>query len=130
MSLKRAVITGIGVVSPLGSDVAEMRAGLDASRSAVRFMEGWDAYKGLRSLVAAPAKAKDGQSIPRQSRRSMGPMSIYSVQAAEEAIKDSVLPADILKTGRVGCIIGSTMGELRALTMFTRACPSRKTFPS
>ncbi len=115
MSLKRAVITGVGAVSPLGSDVAEMLAGLDASRSAVRFMEGWDAYKGLRSLVAAPARAKDALSIPRQSRRSMGAISIYSVQASEEAIKDSALPADILKTGRVGCIIGSTMGSAKSL---------------
>jgi 3-oxoacyl-[acyl-carrier-protein] synthase II len=115
MPFKRAVITGIGAVSPLGSDVGEMLAGLDASRSAVRFMEGWDAYKGLRSLVAAPAKANDGQSIPRQSRRSMGLMSIFAVGAAEEAIKDSSLPADILKTGRAGCIIGSTMGSAKSL---------------
>ena len=115
MSLKRAVITGIGAVSPLGSDVVEMLAGLDASRSAVRFMEGWNAYKGLRSLVAAPAKVKEGQSIPRQSRRSMGPISIYSVQASQEAIKDSSLSADILKTGRVGCIIGSTMGSAKSI---------------
>lgn len=115
MPLKHAVITGIGAISPLGSDVVEMLAGLDESRSAVRFMEGWDAYKGLRSLVAAPARAKDAQSIPRQSRRSMGPMSIYSAQAAEEAIKDSALPAGILKTGRVGCIIGSTMGGANSI---------------
>ncbi len=126
MSLKRAVITGIGAVSPLGSDVVEMRTELDASRSAVRCMEGWDAYKGLRSLVAAPAKAKDGQSIPRQNRRSMGPMSIYSVQAAEEAIKDSVLPADIVKTGRVGCIIGSTMGGAKSLNDVYESMSFRK----
>ena len=115
MLLKRAVITGVGAVSPLGSDVVEMLAGLDASRSAVRFMEGWDAYKGLRSLVAAPAMAKDALSIPRQSRRSMGPISIYSVQAAQEAMTSSALPEGLLRTGRVGCIIGSTMGGTKSL---------------
>ena len=115
MPLKRAVITGVGAVSPLGSDVVEMLAGLDASRSAVRFMEGWDAYKGLRSLVAAPAISKDPFSIPRQSRRSMGPMSIYSVQAAQEAMSSSSLPEGLLKSGRVGCIIGSTMGGTQSI---------------
>ena len=115
MQLKRAVITGMGTVSPLGSDVAEMLEGLNASRSAVRFMEGWDAYKGLHSLVAAPAMAKDALSIPRQSRRSMGPMSIYSVQAAQEALSSSALPEGLLKSGRVGCIIGSTMGGTQSI---------------
>ena len=115
MQLKRAVITGMGTVSPLGSDVAEMLEGLNASRSAVRFMEGWDAYKGLHSLVAAPAMAKDALSIPRQSRRSMGPMSIYSVQAAQEAMSSSSLPEGLLKSGRVGCIIGSTMGGTQSI---------------
>jgi 3-oxoacyl-[acyl-carrier-protein] synthase II len=115
MQLKRAVITGMGAVSPLGSDVAEMLGGLEASRSAVRFMEGWDAYKGLRSLIAAPAISKDALSIPRQSRRSMGPMSIYSVQAAQEAMSSSALPEGLLKSGRVGCIIGSTMGGTQSI---------------
>jgi 3-oxoacyl-[acyl-carrier-protein] synthase II len=45
----------------------------------------------------------------------MGPMSIYSVQAAEEALRQSGLSAERLKTGRVGCIIGSTMGSARSL---------------
>ncbi|MFH0753428.1 MAG: beta-ketoacyl synthase N-terminal-like domain-containing protein [Candidatus Omnitrophota bacterium] len=115
MPLKRAVITGIGAVSPLGSNVGQMQEGFDAARSGVRFMEGWDAYKGLRSLVAAPAVVNAAVSIPRQSRRSMGPMSIYSVQAAEEAMVDSALPLGLLKTGRVGCIIGSTMGSAKSL---------------
>lgn len=115
MQLNRVVITGIGAVSPLGSDVAGMRDGLDSSHNAVRLMDGWANYKGLRSLVAAPAVAQDSLSIPRQSRRSMGQMSIYSVQAAAEAIKDSDMPMEVLKQGRTGCIIGSTMGSAKSL---------------
>lgn len=126
MQLKRAVITGFGTVSPLGSDVIEMQAGLEASRSAVQFMEGWDAYKGLRSLVAAPAISRDASSIPRQSRRSMGPMSIYSVQAAQQALAGSALPVGLLTSGRVGCVIGSTMGGTRSINEIYENMASHK----
>ncbi|MBF0593846.1 MAG: beta-ketoacyl-[acyl-carrier-protein] synthase family protein [Candidatus Omnitrophica bacterium] len=126
MSLKRAVITGYGTVSPLGSDVSEMQAGLEASRSAVRVMAGWEAYKGLRSLIAAPAISRDPSSIPRQSRRSMGPMSIYSVQAAQDALTQSALPAALLTSGRVGCVIGSTMGGTRSINEIYENMASHK----
>ncbi len=111
MSLNRVVITGLGAVSPLGGTVDELWAGLQGSRSGVRVMDGWQALKGLRSWVAAPAQGiRDPSFIPRQNRRSMGPMSLYAVQAAEEAIAGTALPAEAFRTGRAGCIIGSTTG--------------------
>ena len=45
-------------------------------------MPEWAAYKGLRSLVAAPAELKNEKAIPRQNRRSMGRMSLFAAQAA------------------------------------------------
>ena len=86
MKLNRVVITGVGAISPLGNDVASLMDGLEKGRSAVRFMEGWDQYTGLRSHVAAPAEVKDERAIPRQKRRFMGRMSIFSAQAAEQGM--------------------------------------------
>jgi 3-oxoacyl-[acyl-carrier-protein] synthase II len=115
MQLKRVVITGIGVVSPLGPDVAALLAGIEAGRSAVRYMEGWDAYTGMRSLVGAPAELRDEKKIPRQARRSMGRMSIFAAQAAEQAALDAnIIPAE-LPSHRAGCVIGSTMGSAKSL---------------
>ena len=115
MQLKRVVITGIGAVSPLGGDVADLMQGIEAGRSAVRYMEGWDAYIGMRSLVGAPAELKDEKKIPRQTRRTMGRMSIFAAQAAEQAVRDAGLaPADI-DPSRTGCVIGSTMGSAKSL---------------
>ena len=54
MSLKRVVITGVGVVSPFGNGVPALMKGIEEGRSAVRRMEGWEQYIGLHSLVAAP----------------------------------------------------------------------------
>jgi len=113
--LKRVVITGIGAVSPLGTDIPAMISGIEAGKSGVRYMDGWDQYIGLRSLVGAPAKLENEKAIPRSSRRSMGRMSIFSVQAAEQALLDAGIDRKLLSSGRLGCIIGSTMGSAESI---------------
>jgi len=106
--MKRVVITGMGSVSPLGGSVGEQEAALDAGRHGIRRMPEWAGYKGLRSLIAAPAELKNEKAIPRQNRRSMGRMSIFAAQAAMEALLDARCEAGTLGGGRVGCVAGST----------------------
>ncbi len=115
MQLRRVVITGVGAVSPLGNDVPSFIDGIEGGKSAVRFMEGWEQYIGLRSRVAAPVEMKNEKLIPRQSRRSMGRMSIFAVQAAEQALTDAGIELEKLSSGRMGCIIGSTMGSAESI---------------
>lgn len=114
--MKRAVISGMGVVTALGDGLGGLLAGLRAGHSAVQRMPDWDDYKGLRSLVGAPLELKNEKAIPRRNRRSMGRMSIYAVQAAEQALADAAFDRAQLSGGRVGCVIGSTMGGAQALT--------------
>lgn len=92
-----------------------MTEALEAGRSAVRYMEGWNQYIGLRSLVAAPAELKDEKQIPRLNRRSMGRMSIFAVQAAQDAVSDAALDPAVLSSGRMGCVVGSTTGSAISL---------------
>jgi 3-oxoacyl-[acyl-carrier-protein] synthase II len=115
MSLKRVVITGIGVVSPFGNGVTALMKGLEEGRSAVRFMEGWDEYNGLHSLVGAPVDMQGEMSIPRQKRRSMGRMSIFAAQAADEALADAGITLANEDLWRVGCVVGSTMGSAKSI---------------
>jgi len=115
MKLNRVVITGVGVVSPLGTNVEGLMEGLEKGRSAVRFMEGWDRYTGLRSHVAAPAELKGERLIPRQKRRFMGRMSIFSAQAAEQALADSGIGLPEIPKIKMGCAIGSTMGSAKSI---------------
>jgi len=115
MSLKRVVITGIGVVSPFGNGLAALMKGIEEGRSAVRRMEGWDQYIGLHSLVGATVDIKDEKKIPRQKRRSMGRMSIFAAQAADEAIADAGISLADEDLWRVGCVIGSTMGSAKSI---------------
>jgi 3-oxoacyl-[acyl-carrier-protein] synthase II len=115
MSLKRVVITGIGVVSPFGNGVPALMKGIEEGRSAVSFMEGWDQYNGLQSLVAAPVEMQGEMSIPRLKRRSMGRMSIFAAQAADEALADAGIKLADEDLWRVGCIVGSTMGSAKSI---------------
>ena len=115
MTLKRVVITGIGVVSPFGNGVPALMKGIEEGRSAVRFMEGWDQYNGLQSLVAAPVEMQGEKNIPRQKRRSMGRMSIFAAQAADEAIADAGITLADEDLWKVGCVVGSTMGSAKSI---------------
>ena len=124
--MKRVVITGVGAVSPLGDDVASLISGIEQGKSAIRYMEGWDEYVGLRSLVGAPAELKNERAIPRKSRRSMGRMSFFAVQASEQALADAGIGREELASDRIGCVIGSTMGSAKSLSeTFETMLPER-----
>jgi 3-oxoacyl-[acyl-carrier-protein] synthase II len=115
MNLKRVVITGIGVVSPLGCGLEPLMLGLKEGRNATRYMEGWDQYTGLQSLVGAPVEDLDEKRIPRQKRRSMGRMSIFAAYAADEALLDAGITLGNENLWRVGCVIGSSMGSAKSI---------------
>ncbi len=126
MQLKRVVVTGVGAVSPFGSDVKALMDGFEEGRSAVRYMEGWDQYTGLRSHVGAPAEIRDEKRIPRQKRRTMGRMSIFAAQAAEQALADAGLALSDMPAWKVGCVIGSTMGSAKSINdTFELLLPNR-----
>ncbi len=124
--MNRVVISGVGAVSPLGNDVPSLVEGVERGRSAVRYMEGWDRYIGLRSLVGAPAELRNEKAIPRKNRRSMGRMSIFGVQAAEQALEDAGIGRQEVSSGRIGCVVGSTMGGAQSLNeTFETMLPER-----
>ena len=108
--MKRVVITGRGVVSALGSDLSSLMEGLSGGKSAVKAMPNWEGYKGLRSLLGAPAELQNEKEIPRKARRSMGRISLFGVEAAEQAIRDGKVDETLLTSNRFGCVMGSTMG--------------------
>jgi 3-oxoacyl-[acyl-carrier-protein] synthase II len=113
MLLNRAVITGYGVVTPIGYSVAEMMQSLEAGACASRAMPPeWNRFGRLRCQVGAPVELRDPKAIPRALRRTMSPMSIFAVQASLQALKHAGIdPAGIPENPRVGCIMGSTSGS-------------------
>ncbi len=113
--MRRVAITGVGAVTPLGNSVDAFISGIERGENATQYIPEWQNYKGLRCLVGAPVQMQDEKLIPRQNRRSMGRLSIFAVQAAEQALRDSGIFREELRSGRLGCAIGSTMGSAESI---------------
>ena len=110
---RRVVVTGMGTVSPFGYGADVLFDALLAGKSAVRRMDGWEEYLGLRSFVAAPCEISGEKDIPRKARRSMSPMGIMTAQAADIALSVAGFDRGGVSNGRVGCAVGSTMGSAK-----------------
>ena len=104
--MKRVVVTGIGIISSLGNNQAEVNESLKAGRTGVRFSDEY-AELGFRSHVHAPLSVDPDELIDRKIRRFMGDGAAYNYLAMEEAIKDAGLTEQQVSNPRTGLIMGS-----------------------
>ena len=114
---RRAAVTGIGVISPLGNTSAGLYEALKADRSGIRAMTEWHDHFG-RNIAGAPVNVDPAaiKKINRKVRRTMGNAALFAGLAANEAVMQSGLDAEIFGTGRVSCVIGSTVGSASSMT--------------
>ncbi len=111
MSLESVVVTGIGIISPLGHGFEALMNALLAGESGVQEIPELEKVGGLRSRLAAKVEGIDPSQIPRKIRRSMSNMSIYAYLASQQALAMADYPQERLAEGRTGVIIGSTLGS-------------------
>ncbi|WP_145109060.1 beta-ketoacyl-ACP synthase I [Cereibacter sediminicola] len=104
--MRRVVITGIGIVSPIGNNAAEVEASLRAGRSGISFSEEY-AQHGFRSQVHGMPKIVLEDHIDKRDLRFMGPGAAYNFIAMEQAIKDSGLEESDVSNPRSGLVMGS-----------------------
>jgi len=108
--MRRAVITGIGIVSCLGNDKAAVTASLRDGKSGITARE---IYKemGMRSHVAARPEIDLKENIDRKQLRFMGEAAAYAFIAMRDAIADAGLSDDEVSNERTGIIAGSGGGS-------------------
>ncbi|MBO5997770.1 MAG: beta-ketoacyl-ACP synthase [Alphaproteobacteria bacterium] len=118
--MKRVVITGMGLVSALGCNVTDSFNRLHVYQNAVQTMDELDKYKGLNSHLAAPVQNfVIPEHFTRKVLRTMGPVSVMSVYAAEQALSQAgLLNDDILTSGRCGVAYGSSWGSIEPVVDF------------
>ncbi len=112
---RRVVITGLGIVSPLGNSYQEVVSNLRKGASGVKKIAEWEEV-GLSSTVAGLVEGieekKKQSGIKKGKIRCMGGAALYCTLAAHDAIEDAALNDEDLHSQKTGCIVGSGIGAI------------------
>ncbi|MCK9533466.1 MAG: beta-ketoacyl-ACP synthase I [Pseudomonas sp.] len=116
--MRRAVITGMGIVSCLGNDKDTVAANLRAGNTGIRFNPSY-AEMGLRSHVSGSVDIDLEALIDRKVFRFMGQAAAFTYLSMQQAIEDSGLSPEDVSTPRTGLIAGSggasTLNQMEAI---------------
>jgi len=129
MTRRRVVITGLGLISPIGNTVAEGWSNLLAGRSGIAPITKFDA-SGITCRFAGEVKGfKVEDYIPGKEAKAMDSFIHFGVAAAIQAVADAGLPTGEALTEetaeRIGCMIGSGIGGLPEIEATARMVVDR-----
>jgi len=117
--MRRVVVTGLGLVTPLGGDVETTWANILAAKSGAGTITRFDAGD-QKCRIACEVKPADheygfdpGKRVDHKVQRQVDPFIVYGIDAAGQAIEDAgLLEMDEATRFRAGCSIGSGIGGL------------------
>ncbi|MBO4945488.1 MAG: beta-ketoacyl-ACP synthase II [Muribaculaceae bacterium] len=113
MELKRVVVTGLGVLSPIGNDVASTWEAAKAGKSGAGPITHFDASKFKTQFACEVKGFNAADHIDRKKLRQLDLYAQYALVAARQAVEDSGLEnADNLNRDRVGVIVAAGIGGL------------------
>lgn len=113
--MERVVITGMGVISPLGNNVEQFWDGLVNGRSGISSIDSFDTSKH-KSKIGGLVRDFDAEELfGRKEARRMDRFSQFAVAAAEQALGDASLAMDDTDRERVGVYVGSGIGGIQTL---------------
>lgn len=124
--MKRVVVTGMGMVSPLGTGVSRNWDSITAGKSGIGSIEHFDTTDYASKIAGVVPKTKDENPsdgafnadlyVPPKDQRKMDPFIVYGMAAAEEAISDSGWqPSTDEEFERTGVLVGSGIGGLTTM---------------
>lgn len=116
MSRRRVVVTGLGLISPVGNTVAEGWSNLVAGRSGIANITRFDASAFACRFAGEVKGFQIEEYIPAKEARHMDTFIHYGLAASIQAVKDAGLPtgAELSEetAERIGCLVGSGIGGL------------------
>ena len=115
MAGRRVVVTGLGVVSPLGCALDKFWDRLIHGQSGVRPIQSFDAARYPSRIAGEVVEFDIDAYISKKEQRRMDPFSHYGVVAAKMAVTDAGLSFDKEDTEKVGVVVGSGIGGLQVL---------------
>lgn len=109
---ERVVITGMGVVSPLGCSVDELWNSLLEGKSGIKTITRFDASEYPTRIAGEVLNFDPAIYIDKKELRRMDISEQYAIVASEQAIKDSGLDLEKVNLDRCGVVIGSGIGGI------------------
>jgi 3-oxoacyl-[acyl-carrier-protein] synthase II len=112
---RRVVITGLGLISPVGNSVAEGWRNVCEGNSGIRPVDAFDA-SGFSTRIAGTIVGFDvTQYLDSKEARKCDPFIHYGIAATKQAIDDSGLQIDDANAHRVGVVMGSGIGGISTI---------------
>lgn len=114
-TLRRVVVTGMGVISPIGNDLESFREGLWAGRCGIERITAFD-LSDYSATMAGEVKAyEEEQHFDRKAAKRLDRSSQFAIVAARAALAHSALDMEKVNVSRVGAIIGSGIAGLQTI---------------
>ncbi|WP_133140221.1 beta-ketoacyl-ACP synthase II [Legionella genomosp. 1] len=116
MSKRRVVVTGMGMVTPVGLNVEETWQNILAGKSGVGLVEGFDTAEYTTKIWAKVKNFNIEDYVPLKDARKMDVFTQYGIAAADEALADSGLVIDETLSLRTGVAVGAGIGGIETIT--------------
>jgi 3-oxoacyl-[acyl-carrier-protein] synthase II len=115
MKQRRVVVTGLGVISPVGNDIATFWDSLVEGKSGIRPIEQFDVSNYPTRIAAQVMDFSPGDYINRKDSRRMDRFVQFACAAARMALEDSKLAIKSENAFRIGVWVGSGIGGLETM---------------
>ena len=115
MSKRRVVVTGIGMVSPLGNNVEQSWSAIKSGQSGIAPITAFDVSAYSTRFGGSIKDFDIADYMPAKDGRKMDPFIQYGMVAGIEAITDSGLEVTDENRGRIGAAIGSGIGGIGSI---------------
>ncbi|WP_354625025.1 beta-ketoacyl-ACP synthase II [Psychromonas sp. MME2] len=115
MSKRRVVITGLGMLSPVGNTVEESWQAVQAGQSGISNIDHFDTEKFSTKFAGLVKNFNVEDYMPRKEARKMDEFIQYGVASAEQALQDSGLIINDDNAERIGVAIGSGIGGITTI---------------
>ncbi|MGG1553747.1 beta-ketoacyl-ACP synthase II [Paenibacillus ferrarius] len=113
--MERVVITGMGLISPLGNTVESFWNRLTRGESGISLIDTWDTAR-YKTKIAGLVRDFDGEAVfGRKEARRMDRFCQFAVAAAEQAVSDAGLEVETIDRERMGVYVGSGTGGIQTL---------------
>lgn len=116
LNKRRVVITGMGMITPVGLNVEETWQNILAGASGVVLADEFDANEYSTRIWAKVKNFNIENYVPLKDARKMDVFTQYGIAAADEAMLDSGLKIDANLANRIGVAVGAGIGGIQTIT--------------